>query len=333
MNPARARRLPSLEPRLSEPGHDLYVPPRRQPPPRAPRPGVPLIGALIWLLLGSAALPVVLILALRWLPPPTTAFMLQSPVTPVRHEWVPATRIAKSMRHAVVASEDQKFFEHRGFDFEAIEQALSDQRDGGRRRGASTISQQTAKNLFLWPGGGYARKGIEAVLTVLIETLWPKDRILEVYLNIAEFGPGIYGVEAAARSHFGKSAAALSAAESARLAAVLPSPRRWSARNPGPYVQSRSAWILQQMGHRPRPSAAAEPAVRAQPQLDPDTDDTAPAAPAAATRNDAAGIDTQPFTDADAPIAAPLDADAAPLPVPDASTDAPPDAAAPDDAH
>jgi monofunctional biosynthetic peptidoglycan transglycosylase len=205
-----------------------------------------LVVGLLWLL----GLLLVTVLALRWLPPPTTAFMLQSPVKPVQHRWTPADRISDAMRYAVIASEDQKFFEHRGFDFEAIGDALDERRDSGRLRGASTISQQTAKNLFLWPGGGFARKGVEAAFTVLIETLWDKPRILEMYLNIAEFGPGIYGVEAAAQAFFGKTAAQLGPAEAARLAAVLPSPRRWDAAAPGPYVEERADWILGQMGHR-----------------------------------------------------------------------------------
>jgi monofunctional glycosyltransferase len=274
----------------------LYVPPRRLPAgpqePPAPsarrrrpaatesnsapsRPLLPrLIGFLVWLVLTLIAFVLGAVLMLRWVPPPTTAFMLQSPVQPTRQLWVPAERIAEPLKRAVIASEDQKFWTHRGFDFAAIEQALEQQRDGGRRRGASTISQQVAKNLFLWPGGGFFRKGVEAGFTVLIETLWPKPRILEVYLNIAEFGEGIYGAEAAAQAFFGKPAAQLSADEAARLAAVLPSPRRWSAREPGPYVRSRADWILAQMGQREASPTASAP----EPQLDPSFDDLPPAA-------------------------------------------------------
>lgn len=228
---------------------------------------------------GFCGLVLFIVLALRWLPPPTTAFMLQSPVRPVHYDWVAAERISRYMKRAVVASEDQKFYQHDGFDFEAIEKAAKHNRKSTRRRGGSTISQQTAKNLFLWSGGGYFRKGLEAGFTVLIETLWPKERILEVYLNIAEFGPGVYGVEAAARQVFGKSAARLSASEAARLAAVLPSPRRWSARDPGPYVSKRSAWILRQIGHMPAevgapvtqpPPAETEP--EPEPELEPEAE-------------------------------------------------------------
>ena len=235
----------------------VVAPPAK--PGTAQRPRHYLLRALGVLFL-IALLPPALVLALRWLPPPTTAFMLQSETRPVRYQWVPASQIADVARRAVVAAEDQKFWVHEGFDFEAIEKALENNQKKNRRiRGASTISQQTAKNLFLWPGGGYFRKGVEATFTVLIEKFWGKDRILEVYLNVAEFGPGIYGVEAASQAHFGKSAARLRPEEAARLAAILPSPRRWSARNPGPYVQKRSAWVLRQMGYGRVVAPAAPP--------------------------------------------------------------------------
>jgi len=216
---------------------------------------------------------------------PTTAFMLQSPSKPVHYQWVSADQIPASMRKAVVAAEDQKFFQHRGFDLEAIDKAREHNKAHKKKRGASTISQQTAKNLFLWSGGGYFRKGIEAGMTVVIETLWSKDRILEVYLNVAEFGPGVYGVEAAAQRYFGRSALYLSAEQCARLAAVLPSPRRWNVTNPGPYVAKRSAWILRQMGARAPvadtgttdapgdTSPIDDPEPEMPPELDPEADD------------------------------------------------------------
>lgn len=226
-------------------------------PPRRRRSFLGLLLRVLVALLVLALLPIV---ALRWVPPPTTAFMLQSPTKPVQYRWVAAPKIAPVLRRAAVAAEDQKFWEHDGFDLEAIEKAREHNRRSKRRRGASTISQQTAKNLFLWPGGGYFRKGVEAGFTMLIETLWSKDRILEVYLNVAEFGPGIYGAEAAARAFFDKPAARLTAEEAARLVAVLPSPRKWSARNPGPYVQARTHWILGQIGYgSPQPRDEAEP--------------------------------------------------------------------------
>ncbi|MGH8539314.1 MAG: monofunctional biosynthetic peptidoglycan transglycosylase, partial [Stenotrophobium sp.] len=222
--------------------------------------GVRLLRGLLYGVLLLAALVPLTILALRWLPLPTTSFMLQSPTRPVSYHWVPAARIAEVARRAVVASEDQKFWTHHGFDVEAMQKAYEhNQKRHHRIRGASTISQQTAKNLFLWPGGGYFRKGVEAGLTVLLENLWGKDRILEVYLNIAEFGPGIYGVEAASQAFFGKHASQLSASEAARLAAVLPNPRHWSARAPGAYVQRRAEWIMGQMGYGSRGTPVEEP--------------------------------------------------------------------------
>lgn len=248
-----------IEPRLEGDGPAaLRAEPRRNPVPQAPPRRRSPLRWLWWLLLAMLLFPPLAILALRWLPPPTTAYMLQSPKRPVQYDWVPATQIAEVARKAVVASEDQKFWDHDGFDLEAIEKARAHNKRSKKRRGASTISQQTAKNLFLWPGGGYLRKGVEAGFTVMMETLWSKPRILEVYLNIAEFGPGIYGVEAAAQAFFGKPASKLSAGEAARLAAVLPSPRHWSAKNPGAYVQRRARWILGQMGYG-APVAEPEP--------------------------------------------------------------------------
>ena len=155
--------------------------------------------------------------------------------------------IATSLPMSVIAAEDQNFARHPGFDLDAIGKAMDNNARGGRVRGGSTISQQVAKNLFLWQGRSWVRKGLEAWYTVLIEAMWPKQRILEVYVNIAEFGDGIYGAQAAARSYWRKDAARLSGAESARLAAVLPAPRRYSAVRPGPYVQRRAAWIQRQV--------------------------------------------------------------------------------------
>ena len=223
---------------------------------------------LLWLMLAAVALLLLPVVALRWLPAPTSAFMLLSDTRPIRYDWVAAENISDAARRAVVASEDQKFFSHKGFDIEAMEKAYAHNKKSKRRRGASTISQQTAKNLFLWSGGGYFRKGLEAIYTVLIEALWPKQRILTVYLNIAEFGPGIYGVEAASQAYFKKPAAKLSNSDAARLAAVLPSPRKWSVTKPGAYVQKRTAWILRQMGAGPRAAPIPEP----EPLPDNDTD-------------------------------------------------------------
>ena len=148
---------------------------------------------------------------------------------------------------AVIAAEDQNFEDHFGFDWQAIEKAIAHNEHSRRKRGASTVSQQTAKNLFLWESRSWVRKGFEVYFTLLLETLWPKRRILEVYLNIVEFGDGVYGVEAASRKFFGRSAAALTPGQAALLAAVLPSPRRFRADAPSPYVRGRQEWILRQM--------------------------------------------------------------------------------------
>ncbi|HEX4854387.1 monofunctional biosynthetic peptidoglycan transglycosylase [Arenimonas sp.] len=187
---------------------------------------------------------------LRFIDPPTSAFMIWRQVDgfgekgfELRQEWRDYDQISSHLPISVVAAEDQKFPEHHGFDLEAIDKAFDSNARGGRVRGGSTISQQVAKNLYLWSGGGYFRKALEAWYTVLIELTWPKQRILEVYVNIAEFGDGVYGAEAAAQAFWRKPASALTAAESARLAAVLPNPKKYSARNPGPYVQRRAAWI------------------------------------------------------------------------------------------
>lgn len=242
--------MPRLEPQLGAAGPARTAAPPPDPPGSASpsrRRWSGWIAALLALLLTPPAA----VLVLRWLPPPISAFMLQSEVQPVEYRWVPAARIPDSLRRAVVAAEDQKFWTHQGFDLEAIERAFAHNQKSRRKRGASTISQQVAKNLFLWPGRSYLRKALEASFTVLIEALWPKQRILEVYLNIAEFGPGVYGAEAAAQKFFGKPAAALTPPESARLAAVLPNPRKYRLASPGPYVQARAVWILAQIGYRP----------------------------------------------------------------------------------
>lgn len=162
------------------------------------------------------------------------------------YDWVDREQMAACLPISFVAAEDQQFPFHRGFDTQAISKALAHNERGGKLRGGSTISQQVAKNVFLWQGRSWLRKGLEVWYTLLMEVLWPKSRILEVYANVAEFGDGIYGVQAASQRYWGKNAAALGPMESARLAAVLPAPRRYNARNPGPYVQRRAAWIQRQ---------------------------------------------------------------------------------------
>ena len=164
-----------------------------------------------------------------------------------RHSWVDLDRISPNLPLAVVASEDQKFPEHWGFDVSAIEKAYALNQHSHKVRGASTISQQVAKNLYLWSGRSYFRKGLEAYFTVLIEALWPKRRILEIYLNVAEFGYGTYGAEAASQRFFHKPASRLGRSDAAILAAVLPNPERFSAAAPSRYVQQRRDWILNQM--------------------------------------------------------------------------------------
>ena len=190
-----------------------------------------------------------IVLPFRWINPSTTAFMLQdnSGRVPVAYEWLDWQDLQGAAPIAVVASEDQKFAHHFGFDLKSIRESIDEFADGEPLRGASTISQQVAKNMYLWPGKSFLRKGVEAYLTGLIEITWSKQRILEVYLNIAEFGPGIYGVGAASGHFFQKQPLQISNAEAALLAAVLPNPSRLSVDEPSEYVRKRQYWIMQQM--------------------------------------------------------------------------------------
>ncbi|HBC39578.1 MAG: monofunctional biosynthetic peptidoglycan transglycosylase [Petrimonas sp.] len=165
----------------------------------------------------------------------------------VKHKWVPDRRISNNMKRAVLASEDQRFFNHNGFDKVEIKKALKENKTRKRPRGASTISQQTAKNVFLWPRSSWLRKGLEAYFTVLIEFFWTKERILTVYLNCMETGDGIYGVEAVAREHFNTTAEKLSASQSALVAATLPNPLKFSSKKPSSYMKQRQSYILRQM--------------------------------------------------------------------------------------
>jgi len=167
------------------------------------------------------------------------------------HRWVPIDSISRYLPVAVIASEDQNFLNHHGFDFNAITDAIDEEKRTGRRRGASTISQQTAKNVFLWPSSTWVRKGFEAYFTALIELLWSKERIMEVYLNSIEMGDGIYGAEAVAQENFGRHAADLKRDECALIAATLPNPRRFSSKLPSKYMRSRRQWIMKQMKHIP----------------------------------------------------------------------------------
>jgi len=253
MSPQPPRIPPSLTPRDEPLDLLLDAEPEPELEPDPPRRGG-FVRFLLWTLLLLTLLffvPPAVVLALRWWPPPTTAFMVQSPTQPVKYEWVPAARIPQTLRDGAVAAEDQKFYTHWGFDFMAIAEALEHNEKSTRKRGASTITQQVAKNLFLWPSRSYLRKGLEVSFTLLLELELPKERILEIYLNIAEFGPGVYGVQAAAQEFFGKNAEDLTPLETSRLVAVLPNPRKWSARHPGPYVQTRVDWVMVQIGHGP----------------------------------------------------------------------------------
>jgi monofunctional biosynthetic peptidoglycan transglycosylase len=191
----------------------------------------------------------VLSLLLRCLPPPTTAFMLRQRLSGVAvdYRWLPLENIAPHAALAVIASEDQRFFDHWGIDLDAIATAIEENRTRQHPRGASTITQQVVKNLYLWPGRSYVRKGIEVYFTLLTELLWSKRRIVEVYLNIAEMGPGVYGVEAAGRRFFRTPADRLTPYEAALLAAVLPSPRRMHADRPSEYLNRRARQIIRQM--------------------------------------------------------------------------------------
>jgi len=202
------------------------------------------------------ALSWMLVLPFRWINPPASAFMLQddSGRVPVAYEWMDWPALLDAAPIAVVASEDQKFAHHFGFDVKAIRDSIGEFNEGQPLRGASTISQQVAKNMYLWPGRNFLRKGLEAYFTILIEVTWPKRRILEIYLNIAEFGPGVYGVPAASYSYFQKPPLELNDSEAALLAAVLPNPSRLRVDVPSQYVLERQRWILQQMQrlHRER---------------------------------------------------------------------------------
>jgi len=205
------------------------------------------------LAVAATAIPILLFASIA---PPTTSFMLLSRVSDpatgqscdvVDYSWLDLEAIAPDLGLAVIVAEDQRFFEHAGFDLNAITRALTDHTDGGRLRGASTISQQVAKNLFLWPGRSLVRKGLEVWFTAWLERVWSKRRILEVYLNIAQFGPCLFGAGAASEQYFNTEAIALSPREAALLATVLPSPQRMRAEDPGPYASERSTEILELM--------------------------------------------------------------------------------------
>ncbi|SHO61781.1 monofunctional biosynthetic peptidoglycan transglycosylase [Algoriphagus zhangzhouensis] len=204
------------------------------------------------------AISIGLVILYRFVPVPITPLMVirlfeqaadEDRKMKLKKDWVPMEEISKNAPQAVYASEDQKFLEHSGFDFEAMKKAWEGNQQGKNIKGASTITQQTVKNVFLWHGRNYLRKGLEAYFTVLVELIWSKERIMEVYLNVIEMGDGIYGIEAASQEFYKKPAANLSRAEAAMIAAVLPNPIRWSPTRPTNYNRQRQAWIMKQMNN------------------------------------------------------------------------------------
>lgn len=210
-----------------------------------------LFKAMLWCAAGSA----LLVLVFRFVPPPGTMLMVERKIESwvdgkpidLQRDWQAWDNISDDLKVAVIAGEDQKFSEHWGFDISAIRAAFIHNEQGGPIRGASTLSQQVSKNVFLWSGRSWLRKGLEAWFTALIEVFWSKQRILEVYLNSAEWDDGVFGAQAAAQHHFGVNARGLSRQQASLLAAVLPNPRNWSASRPSPYVLRRAGWIRQQM--------------------------------------------------------------------------------------
>lgn len=223
---------------------------------RALRRFLRLLWRLIWRgALGFVVLSVALVLLFRFVPPPGSMVMVERKVQSwinsepidIQRQWRSWENLSSNAKLAVISAEDQRFPQHRGFDFVEMRRAWEASRDGERLRGASTLSQQTAKNVFLWSGRSWVRKGLEAWFTLLIETLWGKQRILEVYLNVAEWDAGVFGLEAAANHYFGASGSALTERQASLLAAILPNPRNRSASRPDAQVERRSQWIRQQM--------------------------------------------------------------------------------------
>jgi monofunctional biosynthetic peptidoglycan transglycosylase len=209
--------------------------------------------AVLIAVLGFFGLSVFLVALYAVVPPPITPLMVIRLVQGegLRKDWAPFEEVSPYLVRALIASEDARFCEHPGFDWKAIRDALERNRDGRRTFGASTITQQTAKNLFLWPGRDFVRKGLEAYFALLLELFLDKQRIMELYVNVIEFGPGVYGAEAAAQYHFGKPAAKLTRREAALLAVVLPNPREMSASKPSSYVRKRAGTIQARMNDAP----------------------------------------------------------------------------------
>ena len=206
---------------------------------------------LVWIIVFFFGSTIAAVVVYKWMPVYITPLMITRSIEnddEMQHKWVPIEEISENMALAVVSSEDNLFMSHSGFDFDQIQKAIEEAEKTGRQRGASTISQQTAKNVFLWNGRSWIRKGLEAYFTVLIELIWGKERIMEVYLNSIEMGPGIYGAEAVAQAHFGKSASNLTRREAALIAATLPNPLKYSSKNPSKYMRKRQRQITRLMG-------------------------------------------------------------------------------------
>ncbi len=212
-----------------------------------------LISIIKWFFIST----IVVVILYRFIPVFITPLMLIRSVEQIfgkddfvcKKDWVGQDELPDNMQLAVVCAEDQKYLDHSGFDIEAIEKAMKHNKKSKRIKGASTISQQTAKNVFLWPGRSWVRKGLEVYFTFLIEIFWSKERIMTVYLNVIEFGDGIYGVQAASKTFFKKNAVKINRSEAAMLAAVLPNPHRFKVNKPSNYVKKRQSWILNQMNH------------------------------------------------------------------------------------
>lgn len=206
---------------------------------------------LVWIIVFFFGSTIAAVVIYKWMPVYITPLMITRSIEnddEMQHKWVSIEEISENMALAVVSSEDNLFMSHSGFDFDQIQKAIEEAEKTGRQRGASTISQQTAKNVFLWNGRSWVRKGLEAYFTVLIELIWGKERIMEVYLNSIEMGPGIYGAEAVAQAHFGKSASKLTRREAALIAATLPNPLKYSSKNPSKYMRKRQRQITRLMG-------------------------------------------------------------------------------------
>ncbi|MFO8148531.1 MAG: monofunctional biosynthetic peptidoglycan transglycosylase [Bacteroidota bacterium] len=206
---------------------------------------------LLKLLAAFFVFTIFFVILYKWVPVPFTPLMairyFENPEEPIQHDWVPIKEISPHLQLAVISSEDQNFLNHSGFDIKAIEKAMDENKSGKRVRGASSISQQTAKNVFLWPQRSWLRKGLEVYFTFMIEIFWSKERILEVYLNSIEMGKGIYGAEAASQAWFNKPAVKLSAYEAAAIAAILPNPRQYRANPASNFINQRKNWIVRQM--------------------------------------------------------------------------------------